>query len=171
MGKGHLWFWCRHSGAPWAWSLPLGEKSCLPSASRGQTCRDHREWHLGPGEGLGGAGHSVGNLTHLQEKLAMPKRLKGGGEVDIDLSVPETEKVALAIQGKFWRLQKRKKGPQLLNASLALPHSTLHSSNFHVPLSLCPSIPGWGMSGPGAICGLQSHLFGLALPRHQGQVN
>lgn len=32
-------------------------------------------------------------------------------EVDIDLSAPETEKAALAIQGKFRRFQKRKKDP------------------------------------------------------------
>uniref|UniRef100_A0A8C4TZM4 Purkinje cell protein 4 like 1 n=1 Tax=Falco tinnunculus TaxID=100819 RepID=A0A8C4TZM4_FALTI len=30
-------------------------------------------------------------------------------EIDIDLSAPETEKAALAIQGKFRRFQKRKK--------------------------------------------------------------
>ncbi|XP_053134858.1 Purkinje cell protein 4-like protein 1 [Hemicordylus capensis] len=32
-------------------------------------------------------------------------------EVDIDLNAPETEKAALAIQGKFRRFQKRKKDP------------------------------------------------------------
>ncbi|XP_054568064.1 Purkinje cell protein 4-like protein 1 isoform X2 [Eptesicus fuscus] len=32
-------------------------------------------------------------------------------EVDIDLSAPETEKAALAIQGKFRRFQKRRKDP------------------------------------------------------------
>lgn len=30
-------------------------------------------------------------------------------EIDIDLSAPETERAALAIQGKFRRFQKRKK--------------------------------------------------------------
>lgn len=30
-------------------------------------------------------------------------------EIDIDLTAPETEKAALAIQGKFRRFQKRKK--------------------------------------------------------------
>ncbi|XP_049633693.1 Purkinje cell protein 4-like protein 1 [Suncus etruscus] len=32
-------------------------------------------------------------------------------EIDIDLTAPETEKAALAIQGKFRRFQKRKKEP------------------------------------------------------------
>uniref|UniRef100_A0A674JMX3 Purkinje cell protein 4 like 1 n=1 Tax=Terrapene triunguis TaxID=2587831 RepID=A0A674JMX3_9SAUR len=32
-------------------------------------------------------------------------------EIDIDLNAPETEKAALAIQGKFRRFQKRKKDP------------------------------------------------------------
>ncbi|XP_047561102.1 Purkinje cell protein 4-like protein 1 isoform X1 [Lutra lutra] len=32
-------------------------------------------------------------------------------EIDIDLTAPETEKAALAIQGKFRRFQKRKKDP------------------------------------------------------------
>ncbi|XP_017695329.1 PREDICTED: Purkinje cell protein 4-like protein 1 [Lepidothrix coronata] len=30
-------------------------------------------------------------------------------EIDIDLSAPETERAALAIQGKFRKFQKRKK--------------------------------------------------------------
>ncbi|TRZ06014.1 hypothetical protein HGM15179_021093, partial [Zosterops borbonicus] len=33
------------------------------------------------------------------------------GEMDIDLSAPETERAALAIQGRFRRLQRRKKEP------------------------------------------------------------
>lgn len=32
-------------------------------------------------------------------------------EIDIDLNAPETEKAALAIQGKFRRFQKRKQDP------------------------------------------------------------
>ncbi|XP_016065941.1 PREDICTED: Purkinje cell protein 4-like protein 1 [Miniopterus natalensis] len=36
---------------------------------------------------------------------------KAEEEVDIDLTAPETEKAALAIQGKFRRFQKRKKDP------------------------------------------------------------
>ncbi|XP_054978598.1 Purkinje cell protein 4-like protein 1 [Sorex araneus] len=32
-------------------------------------------------------------------------------EIDIDLTAPETEKAALAIQGKFRRFQQRKKEP------------------------------------------------------------
>ncbi|KAJ7307113.1 hypothetical protein JRQ81_009094 [Phrynocephalus forsythii] len=32
-------------------------------------------------------------------------------EIDIDLNAPETEKAALAIQGKFRSFQKRKKDP------------------------------------------------------------
>uniref|UniRef100_A0A8C0HG57 Purkinje cell protein 4-like protein 1 n=1 Tax=Buteo japonicus TaxID=224669 RepID=A0A8C0HG57_9AVES len=45
-------------------------------------------------------------------------------EIDIDLSAPETEKAALAIQDKFRRFQKRKKesGPILTSAMLGLPH-------------------------------------------------
>ncbi|EPQ16583.1 Purkinje cell protein 4-like protein 1 [Myotis brandtii] len=40
------------------------------------------------------------------------KKAEGGEEeVDIDLTAPETEKAALAIQGKFRRFQKRKKDP------------------------------------------------------------
>lgn len=39
------------------------------------------------------------------------KAEEGEEEVDIDLTAPETEKAALAIQGKFRRFQKRKKDP------------------------------------------------------------
>lgn len=40
------------------------------------------------------------------------KKAEGEEEdVDIDLTAPETEKAALAIQGKFRRLQRRKKDP------------------------------------------------------------
>ncbi|XP_030320824.1 Purkinje cell protein 4-like protein 1 [Calypte anna] len=41
-------------------------------------------------------------------KAADPKKVVEE-EIDIDLSAPETEKAALAIQGKFRRFQKRKK--------------------------------------------------------------
>ncbi|XP_040394757.1 Purkinje cell protein 4-like protein 1 [Cygnus olor] len=43
-------------------------------------------------------------------KAADPKKAEEEEEeIDIDLSAPETERAALAIQGKFRRLQKRKK--------------------------------------------------------------
>lgn len=41
-------------------------------------------------------------------KAIDPKKVEEE-EIDIDLSAPETEKAALAIQGKFRRFQKRKK--------------------------------------------------------------
>lgn len=37
------------------------------------------------------------------------KKAEEEEEIDIDLTAPETEKAALAIQGKFRRFQKRKK--------------------------------------------------------------
>lgn len=42
-------------------------------------------------------------------KAADPKRTEEEELIDIDLSAPETERAALAIQGKFRRFQKRKK--------------------------------------------------------------
>lgn len=43
-------------------------------------------------------------------KAGDPKKVEEEEEeIDIDLSAPETEKAALAIQGKFRRFQKRKK--------------------------------------------------------------
>ncbi|XP_009463244.1 PREDICTED: Purkinje cell protein 4-like protein 1 [Nipponia nippon] len=43
-------------------------------------------------------------------KAVDPKKVEEEEEeIDIDLSAPETEKAALAIQGKFRRFQKRKK--------------------------------------------------------------
>ncbi|XP_066842190.1 Purkinje cell protein 4-like protein 1 isoform X2 [Anser cygnoides] len=44
-------------------------------------------------------------------KAADPKKAEEEEEeeIDIDLSAPETERAALAIQGKFRRFQKRKK--------------------------------------------------------------
>ncbi|XP_042748346.1 Purkinje cell protein 4-like protein 1 [Lagopus muta] len=46
-----------------------------------------------------------------EAKAADPKRTEEEEEelIDIDLSAPETERAALAIQGKFRRFQKRKK--------------------------------------------------------------
>ncbi|XP_010726317.1 Purkinje cell protein 4-like protein 1, partial [Meleagris gallopavo] len=42
-------------------------------------------------------------------KAADPKRTEEEEElIDIDLNAPETERAALAIQGKFRRFQKRK---------------------------------------------------------------
>uniref|UniRef100_A0A8C8BAX1 Purkinje cell protein 4 like 1 n=2 Tax=Strigidae TaxID=30459 RepID=A0A8C8BAX1_9STRI len=43
-----------------------------------------------------------------EAKAGDPKKVEEE-EIDIDLSAPETEKAALAIQGKFRRFQKRKK--------------------------------------------------------------
>ncbi|XP_029083026.1 Purkinje cell protein 4-like protein 1 [Monodon monoceros] len=37
------------------------------------------------------------------------KKAEEEEEIDIDLTAPETEKAALAIQGKFRRFQKKKK--------------------------------------------------------------
>ncbi|XP_075396566.1 Purkinje cell protein 4-like protein 1 isoform X1 [Tenrec ecaudatus] len=39
------------------------------------------------------------------------KKAEEEEEIDIDLTAPETEKAALAIQGKFRQFQKRKKDP------------------------------------------------------------
>ncbi|XP_054035208.1 Purkinje cell protein 4-like protein 1 [Dryobates pubescens] len=44
-----------------------------------------------------------------QEAKAGDPKKEEEEEIDIDLSAPETEKAALAIQGKFRRFQKRKK--------------------------------------------------------------
>ncbi|XP_059688026.1 Purkinje cell protein 4-like protein 1 [Gavia stellata] len=44
-----------------------------------------------------------------EAKAGNPKKVEEEEEIDIDLSAPETEKAALAIQGKFRRFQKRKK--------------------------------------------------------------
>lgn len=48
----------------------------------------------------------------LQLSIGKPgsiKKAEEEEEIDIDLTAPETEKAALAIQGKFRRFQKRKK--------------------------------------------------------------
>ncbi|XP_012305025.1 Purkinje cell protein 4-like protein 1 [Aotus nancymaae] len=42
-------------------------------------------------------------------KAGNAKKVEEEEEIDIDLTAPETEKAALAIQGKFRRFQKRKK--------------------------------------------------------------
>lgn len=42
-------------------------------------------------------------------KAGSAKKAEEDEEIDIDLTAPETEKAALAIQGKFRRFQKRKK--------------------------------------------------------------
>nr|XP_051714406.1 Purkinje cell protein 4-like protein 1 isoform X1 [Oryctolagus cuniculus] len=44
-------------------------------------------------------------------KAGHAKKAEEEEEIDIDLTAPETEKAALAIQGKFRRFQKRKKDP------------------------------------------------------------
>ncbi|XP_042296992.1 Purkinje cell protein 4-like protein 1 isoform X2 [Sceloporus undulatus] len=47
-----------------------------------------------------------------KEKPGTTKKVEAEEEeIDIDLNAPETEKAALAIQGKFRRFQKRKKDP------------------------------------------------------------
>ncbi|XP_010565236.1 PREDICTED: Purkinje cell protein 4-like protein 1 [Haliaeetus leucocephalus] len=53
---------------------------------------------------------SVAEAPDGQEeaKAGDPKKVEEE-EIDIDLSAPETEKAALAIQDKFRRFQKRKK--------------------------------------------------------------
>uniref|UniRef100_A0A8B9NP80 Purkinje cell protein 4-like protein 1 n=1 Tax=Accipiter nisus TaxID=211598 RepID=A0A8B9NP80_9AVES len=47
-------------------------------------------------------------LSPPSAKAGDPKKVEEE-EIDIDLSAPETEKAALAIQDKFRRFQKRKK--------------------------------------------------------------
>lgn len=58
-------------------------------------------------------GCNQGNLHPVpppSAKAGDPKKAEEEEEeIDIDLSAPETEKAALAIQGKFRRFQKRKK--------------------------------------------------------------
>ncbi|XP_035871683.1 Purkinje cell protein 4-like protein 1 [Phyllostomus discolor] len=44
-------------------------------------------------------------------KAGPAKKAEEEEEIDIDLTAPETEKAALAIQGKFRKFQKRKKDP------------------------------------------------------------
>lgn len=44
-------------------------------------------------------------------KAGNAKKAEEEEEIDIDLTAPETEKAALAIQGKFRQFQKRKKDP------------------------------------------------------------
>ncbi|KAM9514826.1 Purkinje cell protein 4-like protein 1 [Guaruba guarouba] len=44
-----------------------------------------------------------------EARAADPKKAEEEEEIDIDLSAPETERAALAIQGKFRRFQKQKK--------------------------------------------------------------
>lgn len=64
---------------------------------------------------FGGKGwNHLGRLIQvcLQLSTGKPgsiKKAEEEEEIDIDLTAPETEKAALAIQGKFRRFQKRKK--------------------------------------------------------------
>ena len=54
----------------------------------------------------------VDSCMSLQPFTGKPgsiKKAEEEEEIDIDLTAPETEKAALAIQGKFRRFQKRKK--------------------------------------------------------------
>lgn len=44
-------------------------------------------------------------------KAGATKKVEEEEEIDIDLTAPETEKAALAIQGKFRKFQKRKQEP------------------------------------------------------------
>lgn len=58
--------------------------------------------------GIGWADSSI--CLHLSTgKAGSVKKAEEEEEIDIDLTAPETEKAALAIQGKFRRFQKRKK--------------------------------------------------------------
>ncbi|KAL7978142.1 hypothetical protein Chor_005129 [Crotalus horridus] len=51
-------------------------------------------------------------VTLSAYKAETPKKTEPEEEeIDIDLNAPETEKAALAIQGKFRRFQKRKQDP------------------------------------------------------------
>ncbi|XP_010216802.1 PREDICTED: Purkinje cell protein 4-like protein 1 [Tinamus guttatus] len=64
---------------------------------------------------LGGCGGTcssrdvTGQLGFPAAKGGNSKKVEEEEEIDIDLNAPETEKAALAIQGKFRRFQKRKK--------------------------------------------------------------
>lgn len=66
----------------------------------------------GAGErGWAAGGHSRGTSHPAAGKAGDAKKAEEEEEIDIDLTAPETEKAALAIQGKFRRFQKRKKDP------------------------------------------------------------
>ncbi|XP_021567936.1 Purkinje cell protein 4-like protein 1, partial [Carlito syrichta] len=56
---------------------------------------------------------ATNQASGLEEKgkAGNAKKAEEEEEIDIDLTAPETEKAALAIQGKFRRFQKRKKDP------------------------------------------------------------
>lgn len=62
-------------------------------------------------KGLGRLGSLTVHLRCLAGKAGPAKKAEEEEEIDIDLTAPETEKAALAIQGKFRRFQKRKKDP------------------------------------------------------------
>lgn len=59
------------------------------------------------------AGPAPSTCSQMSEppagKAGSAKKAEEDEEIDIDLTAPETEKAALAIQGKFRRFQKRKK--------------------------------------------------------------
>lgn len=65
----------------------------------------------GPGVRAGGQVHPLVGLELPAGKAGVAKKAEEEEEIDIDLTAPETEKAALAIQGKFRRFQKRKKEP------------------------------------------------------------
>ncbi|XP_069651594.1 Purkinje cell protein 4-like protein 1 [Haliaeetus albicilla] len=102
------------AGARWCWYLGSSTHCRGPIkavAERGAP-------HTGSGGGSGTAmserspheSPSVAEAPDGQEeaKAGDPKKVEEE-EIDIDLSAPETEKAALAIQDKFRRFQKRKK--------------------------------------------------------------
>lgn len=72
------------------------------------------EWNAGAGTQLNTKTSPATNQAPGPEekgKAGVAKKAEEEEEIDIDLTAPETEKAALAIQGKFRRFQKRKKEP------------------------------------------------------------
>ncbi|XP_064899239.1 Purkinje cell protein 4-like protein 1 isoform X1 [Columba livia] len=73
----------------------------------------HSTAPLQRGRGVRGPAHRERRRHRSGDERAKagdPKKVEEEEEeIDIDLSAPETEKAALAIQGKFRRFQKRKK--------------------------------------------------------------
>nr|XP_013817713.1 PREDICTED: Purkinje cell protein 4-like protein 1 [Apteryx mantelli mantelli] len=79
---------------------PGARLSCLPG------CLPHSWLQLSSNESSTSAEAPGGQE---KAKAGNSKKVEEEEEIDIDLNAPETEKAALAIQGKFRRFQKRKK--------------------------------------------------------------
>uniref|UniRef100_A0A8D2IYS6 Purkinje cell protein 4 like 1 n=1 Tax=Varanus komodoensis TaxID=61221 RepID=A0A8D2IYS6_VARKO len=80
--------------------------SCLLSTKSLKGGRDRIDAKMSPLPG------QTPHTDRQGHKAASAKKVDAEEEeIDIDLNAPETEKAALAIQGKFRRFQKRKKDP------------------------------------------------------------